>query len=240
MIIEARGKYYTRLNREIKQTRGRSVTVRGVLGQRYLGTGAEGKALTVFGTLGNALGAYLNGTDITVYGNVQDAVGDTMDSGDIVVHGSAGDTLGYGMRGGSIYVQGDAGYRVGIHMKAYREKHPTIVIGGKVGAFLGEYQAGGTIVVLGIGCGGAVPMGPYCGTGMHGGEMFIRCDAAPQSLPAQVEAERCGEEDLARLAPLIKRYCDTFEADPGRFAGKPFYKLTPSAGNPYNNLYTTY
>lgn len=197
MIIEARGKYYTRLNREIKQTRGRSVTVRGVLGQRYLGTGAEGKALTVFGTPGNALGAYLNGTDITVYGNVQDAVGDTMDSGDIVVHGSAGDTLGYGMRGG-------------------------------------------TIVVLGIGCGGAVPMGPYCGTGMHGGEMFIRCDAAPQSLPAQVEAERCGEEDLARLAPLIKRYCDTFEADPGRFAGKPFYKLTPSAGNPYNNLYTTY
>lgn len=197
MIIEARGKYYTRLNREIKQTRGRSVTVRGVLGQRYLGTGAEGKALTVFGTPGNALGAYLNGTDITVYGNVQDAVDDTMDSGDIVVHGSAGDTLGYGMRGG-------------------------------------------TIVVLGIGCGGAVPMGPYCGTGMHGGEMFIRCDAAPQSLPAQVEAERCGEEDLARLAPLIKRYCDTFEADPGRFAGKPFYKLTPSAGNPYNNLYTTY
>ena len=199
MIIEARGKYYTRLNREIKQTRGRSVTVRGVLGQRYLGTGAEGKALTVFGTPGNALGAYLNGTDITVYGNVQDAVGDTMDSGDIVVHGSAGDTLGYGMRGGSIYVQGDAGYRVGIHMKAYREKHPTIVIGGKVGAFLGEYQAGGTIVVLGIGCGGAVPMGPYCGTGMHGGEMFIRCDAAPQSLPAQVEAERCGEEDLCLL-----------------------------------------
>lgn len=178
MIIEARGKYYTRLNQEIKQTRGRNVTVRGVLGQRYLGTGTEGKALTVFGTPGNALGAYLNGTDITVYSNVQDAVGDTMDSGDIVV--------------------------------------------------------------LGIGCGGAVPMGPYCGTGMHGGEMFIRCDAAPESLPAQVEAERCGEKDLARLAPLIKRYCDTFEADPGRFAGKPFYKLTPSAGNPYNNLYATY
>lgn len=34
-------------------------------------------------------------------------------------------------------------------MKAYQDKQPVIVIGGRAGSFLGEYQAGGTILVLG-------------------------------------------------------------------------------------------
>lgn len=35
-------------------------------------------------------------------------------------------------------------------MKAYEEKVPVMVIGGSVGSFLGEYQAGGRIIVLGL------------------------------------------------------------------------------------------
>lgn len=35
-------------------------------------------------------------------------------------------------------------------MKAYKEKVPVMVIGGTAGSFLGEYQAGGVIVVLGL------------------------------------------------------------------------------------------
>lgn len=35
------------------------------------------------------------------------------------------------------------------HMKEYKEKVPVLVIGGRTGSFLGEYQAGGIIVVLG-------------------------------------------------------------------------------------------
>mgnify|MGYP002508793462 CR=1 FL=1 len=58
---------------------------------------------------------------------------------------------GYAMRGGKIFVKGNAGYRAGIHMKAYEEKKPVMVIGGTAGSFLGEYQAGGVIVVLGLG-----------------------------------------------------------------------------------------
>lgn len=54
------------------------------------------------------------------------------------------------MRGGEIYVRGNAGYRAGIHMKAYRDKRPVMVIGGRTGSFLGEYQAGGYIIVLGL------------------------------------------------------------------------------------------
>ena len=111
--------------------------------------------------------------------------GDTMNDGAIIIHGNSGDTTGYAMRSGEIYVQGNAGYRVGIHMKSYQDMFPTIVIGGKVGDFLGEYQAGGIIIVLGIGVEGC-PVGHFCGTGMHGGEMFIRSDVMPKGLPVQV------------------------------------------------------
>ena len=35
-------------------------------------------------------------------------------------------------------------------MKAYKGKIPVMIIGGTAGSFLGEYQAGGLIVVLGL------------------------------------------------------------------------------------------
>ena len=67
-----------------------------------------------------------------------------------IIHGNIGDAAGYAMRGGKIYVKGNAGYRAGIHMKAYKEKIPVMIIGGHTGSFLGEYQAGGIIIVLGL------------------------------------------------------------------------------------------
>ena len=108
------------------------------------------KNVTIHGIPGNALGAYLNDSHITVNGNAQDAVGDTMNEGKILIYGNIGDAAGYAMRGGKIYVQGNAGYRAGIHMKAYKEKIPVMIIGGCAGSFLGEYQAGGIIIVLGL------------------------------------------------------------------------------------------
>jgi glutamate synthase domain-containing protein 3 len=42
-------------------------------------------------------------------------------------------------------------------MKAYEDDLPVLVIGGRAGSFLGEYQAGGIIIVLGKGCRGGVP-----------------------------------------------------------------------------------
>ena len=106
--------------------------------------------ITVNGISGNALGAYLNNASITVNANAQDAVGDTMNAGKILIHGSAGDAAGYAMRGGKIYVRDHAGYRAGIHMKEYKKKVPIMIIGGCAGSFLGEYQAGGILIVLGL------------------------------------------------------------------------------------------
>ena len=54
------------------------------------------------------------------------------------------------MRSGKIFIKGDVGYRVGIHMKAYENLYPVIIIGGTAQDFLGEYMAGGLLIVLGL------------------------------------------------------------------------------------------
>lgn len=240
MILQAGNKYYKELNAEIRRSPKRAITVENVVGQRYLGTGVANKELTLYGTPGNALAAYMHDCRITVHGNVQDAVGDTMDDGEVVVHGQAGDTLGYGMRGGEIYIRDNAGYRAGIHMKAYLEKQPAIVIGGRVGSFLGEYQAGGTIVVLGLGVENSFPAGTYLGTGMHGGAMYIRSACEPEHLAPQVEARLCTPDDLAQIQRYLDNYTRYFNVTMPEIMAVPFYKIGPKEGNPYHNLYTAH
>lgn len=180
MDIQAKGLDYRALNEAIR-TAGPSCRITGCLGQRFIGAGMSGRRVEIDGIPGNALGAYLGGGSLTVNGNAQDAVGDTMNGGSIVVRGSVGDTAGYAMRGGEIYVQGNAGYRAGIHMKAYQDQQPVIVIGGRAGSFLGEYQAGGTILVLGLHTDGKPAAGYFPCTGQHGGRVIFRGDVPPST-----------------------------------------------------------
>ncbi|MEE1037046.1 MAG: glutamate synthase, partial [Oscillospiraceae bacterium] len=177
MLLDATDLDYAALNEEIKHC-GEKVQICNCLGQRFIGAGLSGKDITVSGIPGNALGAYLNGAEITVHGNAQDAVGDTMNAGKIVIHGNIGDAAGYAMRGGEIFVQGNAGYRAGIHMKEYGEKIPALVIGGCAGSFLGEYQAGGIIMVLGLNRGEKQIVHNFPCTGMHGGKLILRGECA--------------------------------------------------------------
>ena len=211
------------------------VRLSGCLGERYIGCGMREGVLHVEGTPGNALGAYLSGGSITVEGNAQEATGDTMNGGTIEVHGRAGDATGYAMRGGKIFIEGDVGYRCGIHMKAYRDHRPAIVIGGRAGSFLGEYQAGGTIIVLGEGEGPIV--GNFCGTGMHGGEILLRCDKLEAALPAQVKAERI-EGPGAEAEALVREWCTRFGRDAAPYLHAAYYRLTPNTENPYRQMYT--
>ena len=235
MVISANGLSFIQLNQTIKQSPDKEITITNVLGQRYIGSGAVNKKLRVEGTPGNAIGAYLNTCDIEVFGNVQDATGDTMNNGTIVIHGNSGDTTGYAMRGGCIYVEGNAGYRVGIHMKEYKEHKPVIVIGKQAGDFLGEYQAGGIILVLDSEDTG-VPAGDYIGTGMHGGVMYLRTKTMPQNLPPQVSCEKL--ESVSEIEQLIHNYCTYFNCKPDKYLKSTYYKLTPNSKNPYKQLYT--
>ncbi|MDO4484711.1 MAG: glutamate synthase [Clostridia bacterium] len=214
-----------------------SCRVTGCLGQRFIASGMKDKRIEITGTPGNALGAYLAGADITVAGNVQDAVGDTMNGGSITVSGSAGDALGYAMRGGRIFIRGSAGYRAGIHMKAYGDQQPVIIIGGRAGSFLGEYQAGGTIAVLGLHEDGHPLLGNFPCTGMHGGKLYLRGDVGNVAFPPNVTARPATQEDMAELLPHLQAWCDAFGVSMDRITDKPFTVVVPDSANPYKQMY---
>ena len=238
MVIDANTLEYDLLNQQIRSSNAPVINIDNCLGQRYIGSGLSNCRLQINGVPGNALGAYLDGAEIVVYGNAQDATGDTMNAGSIVIHGSSGDATGYSMRGGEIMIKGNAGYRAGIHMKSYEDTCPVMVIGGVAGSFLGEYQAGGLIIVLGLGSEDKAPFGYYCGTGMHGGKMIIRTSHLPGNLPAHVQAEPAKEQDLADVMPYLERYCSLFGAALPTILNSPFHVLTPNTKSPYKLLYT--
>ncbi|MCX4363223.1 MAG: glutamate synthase [Clostridia bacterium] len=238
MKIDCADKHFSEIGRLIRQTDEKIIVVDNALGHRYIASGAKDKEIIVNGTPGNAMGAYLDGCKITVNGSAQDAIGDTMNDGLIVVHGNSGDATGYSMRGGKIFIKGDAGYRAGIHMKAYKDKFPVLVIGGKAGSFLGEYQAGGIIIVLGIDADSKTNVGYFTGNGMHGGKIILRSQQLPD-LPDQISARKANSEDLIEIEKYVKEYCLYFGKDANEIMSKDFFVLTANSANPYKQLYTS-
>lgn len=233
--INAKDLEFSALNDIIRETG--DCEIENCLGQRFIAAGMSYRDIKIKGTPGNALGAYLNGGSVEVFGNAQDAVGDTMNDGKIIIHGSIGDAAGYAMRGGEIIVQSDAGYRAGIHMKAYKDKVPVMVIGGRTGSFLGEYQAGGLIVVLGLGKGERPIVGNFPCTGMHGGKLFLRSDCKTVAFPKQVTAKKASPEDLEEIRGYVKEYCDLFGEDLDSVLDADFTVITPDSKNPYKQMY---
>ncbi|MGN0165990.1 MAG: glutamate synthase [Lachnospiraceae bacterium] len=236
MKINASNLDYKEINEMIRSTE-EDCEITECMGQRFIGAGMSGKSINITGTPGNALGAYLNGTDITVYGNAQDAVGDTMNAGKIIIHGNIGDAAGYAMRGGEIFVEGDAGYRAGVHMKAYKEKLPVMIIGGRTGSFLGEYQAGGLIIVLGLHKDGKKIVGNFPSTGMHGGKIFLRGECKDIIFPNQVSALPATKEDLEQIKKYVEEFCELFGKDSNEILNSPFTVITPDSKNPYKQMY---
>lgn len=235
-LIDIKNLDFRTVNERLKSN-GTEYELINCCGQRFIGTGLSDKEILIRGTPGNALGAYLNGASIIVNGNAQDAVGDTMNAGKIIIHGSLGDAAGYAMRGGKIYVKGNAGYRAGIHMKAYEDKIPQLIIGGSAGSFLGEYQAGGVIVVLGLNCGDQRIVSNFPCTGMHGGKMYIRSDCSDILFPDQVSAHPAQKDDLLELNDILLDYCCYFDYDINSVLDHPFTVVSPDTKNPYQQMY---
>lgn len=227
---------FDELNQKLRESNDQSVEVFNCMGQRFIAAGESEKHVLLHGTPGNALGAYLNGATIEVFGNAQDAVGDTMNDGKIIIHGNIGDAAGYAMRGGKIFVRGNAGYRAGIHMKAYREKIPYLVIGGKAGSFLGEYQAGGVIILLGLDNADPI-VGNFPCTGMHGGKMLLRSKCENVIFPPNVHAMPADRETIKEFAPVITEFCELFGYDAAKTLSGDFTIVTPDTKNPYKQMY---
>ncbi|MCQ2417116.1 MAG: glutamate synthase [Oscillospiraceae bacterium] len=228
---------FQELNNELRASADENITLKGCIGQRFIGAGMSGKNISIYGIAGNALGAYLNGSVIESFGNAQDAVGDTMNEGRIIVHGNIGDAAGYAMRGGKIFVQGDAGYRAGIHMKEYQEKVPVMVIGGKAGSFLGEYQAGGNIIVLGLNQDERAIVSNFPCYGMHGGKLFLRSECEGIHFPHQVSHRPATSEELQEIRVHVEEYCQYFGGSADEIMNAAFTIVTPDGKNPYKQMY---
>jgi glutamate synthase domain-containing protein 3 len=240
MKIDATDMHYKVLNEKIRALAADgedSIMLDNVCGQKFIGDGLKGRVkLDIKGIPGNDLAIFMDGPEITVHGNGQDGIGNTMNAGKVVVHGNAGDVIGYAMRGGKIFIKGDVGYRVGIHMKAYADNIPTIVIGGGASDFFGEYMAGGIMVVLGIHKDGQF-IGDYLGSGMHGGVIYVRGDVDDSLLGREVKKSTPEAQDVATLTRLVGEYCALFGCDFDEIMRTPFIKLTPKSHRPYGNLY---
>ncbi len=238
MEVDVRGLSQSEIATLIREADGEALTLKGCIGQRYIACGMKNVNLTITGTPGNALGAYLDGGFIRVEGNAQDAVADTMNDGLMYIKGSAGDALAYAMRGGKIFVRGSAGYRAGVHMKAYGDVQPVIVIGGTAGSFLGEYLAGGTIIVLGLNRKDNPLTGFFCGNGMYAGHIYLRTDEKPVGLSDKLIMKKVSEKEKKEiLAPHIKEFADAFSEDYRKCMEGPFISIEPNPENSYKELY---
>lgn len=239
--VDANGMYYRDLNIILRKLNGdgvKKMELFNVYGQRYIATSLKGNVLVeIHGTPGNDLGAFMRGPSVVVHGHAQDGCGNTMDEGKIVVHGHAGDVVGYSMRGGDIFIRDDAGYRVGIHMKEYHEKKPTIVVGGTVQDFLGEYMAGGVLIVLGLTSGGDLTHDArFVGTGMHGGRMYIR--GIVKHPATDIEIVDLDKTDKQLLHSRISEFSKFFGYDMDAITVDEFSKIVPISHRPYGKLYS--
>ncbi|AEE96887.1 hypothetical protein [Mahella australiensis] len=242
-VIDANAMHYQQLNALLKQAAASGeddIRVLNVRGQRYIGDGMRGNlTITVEGIPGNDMAAFMDGPMIVVKGNTQDAVGNTMNAGKVVINGHAGDTIGYAMRGGTIFVRDDVGYRVGIHMKEYEDKIPAIVVGGKAGDFFGEYMAGGILILLGIGLqADESVVGNYCGTGMHGGVIYIRGEVDKYRLGKEADMQSIDDKDQKVLRMYIEQFAEYFDYDAEDILNGTFTKLVPFGKRPYGKLYS--
>lgn len=241
---------YKRLNEQIHQAIKNGyhkIIINNVCGQRFIGASLQGEfEITINGLPGNDLGIFMDGPKIIVNGNCEDQAGNTMNNGFLIIHGGAGDVIGMSARGGKIYVKKDVGYRVGIHIKEYEQQFPIIIVGGIARDFLGEYMAGGMIVVLGLNFlrDGTLSdsdrsvCGTELGTGIHRGKILLRTNENLESkLGIGARIFEITEEERTQLEPYLKEFCEFFGIPQKIISNKPFKVIKPISKRPFGGNY---
>jgi glutamate synthase domain-containing protein 3 len=128
-------------------------------------------------------------------------------------------------------------------MKSYQDLYPVVVVGGRAGDFLGEYMAGGLIIVLGLDEVAAVNtnsrpiVGNYVGTGMHGGTIYLRGKVADYQLGQEVKGKQLDHKGAAEIEKYLREFCADFSLDLQDVMKKDFVKLIPHSTRPYGRLY---
>jgi glutamate synthase domain-containing protein 3 len=239
--IDAKDMHYTPLNQAIRRavaSGAEEIVIDHVMGQRFIADGLRGEVrITINGVPGGDLGMFMSGPTCIIHGNCEHAPGNTMDAGKIIIHGSAGDAVAHSMRGGMIFVRDDIGYRGGIHMKQYQDKRPVLVVGGSTRAFLGEYMAGGLILVLGRES-DRPEIDRGIGSGIHGGRIVIRGGLDESVLGVGAKLSELPETGLVEITPLIREYSEYFETDADLLLRDRYVTVTPASSRPFASKYT--
>jgi len=242
LSLNASGLGHRELNARVRaalEDGASEIVLENVLGHRYIGAGLKGDAeITIHGVPGNDLACFMDGPRIVVHGNAQDGLANTMSSGTVIIHGHAGDVLAYAMRGGRVFVRDDAGYRVGIHMKEYRDRVPVVIVGGTARDYFGEYMAGGTLVLLGLGRrNGRALVGEFVGTGMHGGQILLRGPVEKWQLGKELGEVELTDAAWFELKRNLDDFAREFDLDPGQFRREEFTRMMPVSHRPYGKIY---
>ena len=94
-----------------------------------------------------------------------------------------------------------------------------MVCGGKARDFFGEYMAGGILVLLGMNTQFAEQplVGGFCGTGMHGGVIYLRGEVEPWQVGKECGIFTADEDDMADARrPILADYCEALGMDARR------------------------
>lgn len=147
-------------------------------------------------------------------------------------------SLVYPPWGGKLFIRDDVGYRAGVHMKEYQDKKPVVVIGGTAQDFLGEYMAGGILILLGLNLGEKeYHRARFIGTGMHGGVIYLRGSVDSYQLGKEVGVGKLEEKDYQVLQQFVGEFSSHFGCKPAEILKHDFIKLFPLWLRPYGRLY---
>ena len=123
-------------------------------------------------------------------------------------------------------------------MKEYQDKKPVLVIGGTAQDFLGEYMAGGILILLGLNLReGEYHKANFIGTGMHGGVIYMRGAVSASHLGKEVGVAELDEKDRKVLQGFVGEFARHFGYTAAEILQHRFIKLFPLWLRPYGTLY---
>jgi glutamate synthase domain-containing protein 3 len=122
-------------------------------------------------------------------------------------------------------------------MKEYNGKRPVLVVGGSARAFLGEYMAGGLIIVLGLDGRPAVSERGI-GSGIHGGEIYVRDDFPDYLLGVGATKKTAADPERERIAPSLREFAGYFGMDAENLLSGEYMRIAPASTRPFADKYT--
>ena len=98
-------------------------------------------------------------------------------------------------------------------------------------------MAGGLLIVLGL-TGTPAIAERGIGSGIHGGEIFVRGIVDNNNLGVGAQQMPATEEQKTMIQPIIEDFARTFGIDPKPLLTSDYSRIAPASARPFANKYT--